>query len=410
MTAGVENTGPLKGVRVFDMTRILAGPSATQVLGDLGADILKIEKPGAGDDTRKWGPPFLKNAKGEDTAESAYYLSANRNKRSLSLDFTQDEGLDLAKKLIGTCDILVENYKAGSLDKYGLGYAQLKEEFPRLIYCSVTGFGHDGPYHERAGYDFLIQGMGGLMSITGPADGEPCKVGVAYTDLLTGLYALNGILAALYHREKTGRGQFIDIALLDAQVAALSYAGQYYLTTGDVQPRMGNAHATIVPYETFLAKDGHIILAIGNDRQFAIFCALAGRPDLSADPRFAENSARVKNRGILVPIIRALVSRETQDYWIDNLESRGVPCGPVNAVDKVFADPQVKARGMVVPMRHNAAAADLKLIANPLRFSDTPVSYRRAPPALGEDTDDILTMELAMTPADISNLRNKGVV
>jgi crotonobetainyl-CoA:carnitine CoA-transferase CaiB-like acyl-CoA transferase len=410
MTSGVGNTGPLKGVRVFDMTRILAGPSATQVLGDMGADIIKVEKPGAGDDTRKWGPPFLKDKAGKDTSESAYYLSANRNKRSLSLDFTQAEGLALAKKIIGTCDILFENFKAGSLEKYGLGYEQLKNEFPRLIYCSVTGFGHDGPYAERAGYDFLIQGMGGLMSITGPEPGEPCKVGVAYTDLITGLYALNGVLAALYNREKTGKGQFIDVALLDAQVAALSYAGQYYLTTGTLQPRMGNAHATIVPYETFEAKNGHIILAIGNDKQFSTFCALAGRPDLSADPRFAENASRVKNRAALVPVIRDIVARESSEYWIKNLESRGVPCGPVNTVDQVFADPQVKARGMAVPLPHPASGADVKLIASPLRFSDTPVSYRRAPPTLGEDTNDILTMELAMTAADISNLRNKGVV
>ena len=410
MTSGVENTGPLKGVRVFDMTRILAGPSATQVLGDLGADIIKIEKPGAGDDTRKWGPPYLKNAAGDDTSESSYYLSANRNKRSLSLDFTQEEGLAVAKKLIGTCDILFENYKAGSLNKYGLGYEQLKKEFPRLIYCSVTGFGHDGPYCDRAGYDFLIQGMGGLMSITGPAEGEPSKVGVAYTDLLTGLYALNGILAALYHREKTGEGQFVDVSLLDAQVAALSYAGQYYLTTGHTQPRMGNAHATIVPYETFAAKDGHIILAIGNDRQFEAFCAIAGRPELSTDPRFAENNGRVKNRAALIPLVRDIIAREKQSYWIENLERRSVPCGPVNTIDKVFADPQVKARHMVASMPHAAAGTAVKLIASPLRFSDTPVSYRHAPPVLGEDTDDILTHELAMTAADISNLRNKGVV
>ncbi len=410
MTSGVGNTGPLKGVRVFDMTRILAGPSATQVLGDLGADVIKIEKPGAGDDTRKWGPPYLKDKSGADTAESSYYLSANRNKRSLTLDFTRPEGLALAKKIIGTCDILIENYKAGSLEKYGLGYEQLRAEFPRLIYCSVTGFGHDGPYADRAGYDFLIQGMGGLMSITGPENGEPYKVGVAYTDLITGLYALNGVLAALYAREKTGKGQFIDIALLDAQVAALSYAGQYYLTTGQVPPRMGNAHATIVPYETFQAKDGHIILAIGNDKQFTTFCALAGRPDLSADPRFAENSGRVRNRAALIPVIRDIIAREPRDYWIRNLESRGVPCGPVNAVDQVFADPQVNARGMAVPLHHKGADTELKLIANPLRFSDTPVSYRRAPPTLGEDTDKILTMELAMTQADISNLRNKGIV
>ncbi|TAL29660.1 MAG: CoA transferase [Alphaproteobacteria bacterium] len=409
MTAG-ENTGPLKGIRVFDMTRILAGPSATQVLGDLGADILKIEKPNEGDDTRKWGPPFVQDRNGADTAESSYYLSANRNKRSLSLDFTKPEGLAVAKKLIGKCDILFENYKPGTLDKYGLGYEQLKKEFPRLIYCSLTGFGHSGPSKNLGGYDFLIQGLGGIMSLTGPAEGEPYKIAVAYTDLLTGLYALNGILAALYHREKTGKGQFIDVALLDTQVAALSYAGQYYLTTGKTQPRMGNAHATIVPYETFRAKDGYLILAIGNDRQFADFCAVAGRPELSADPRFAKNSSRVKNRAEIVAIVRGIIAEQPLAYWTRNLEQRGVPCGPVNTVDKAFADPQVQARGMVVEMPHPAAPAAMKLIASPLRFSDTPVSYRHAPPMLGEDTDEILTTELAMTAADISNLRNTGVV
>jgi crotonobetainyl-CoA:carnitine CoA-transferase CaiB-like acyl-CoA transferase len=410
MTAGGENTGPLKGVRVFDMTRILAGPSATQVLGDLGADILKIEKPNEGDDTRKWGPPYLKNAAQEDTTESSYYLSANRNKRSLSLDFTKPEGLAVAKKLIARCDVLFENYKTGTLDKYGLGYEQLKKEFPRLIYCSLTGFGHSGPSKNLGGYDFLIQGMGGIMSLTGPTEGEPYKIAVAYTDLLTGLYALNGILAALYHREKTGKGQFIDIALMDTQVAALSYGGQYYLTTGQTPPRMGNAHATIVPYETFMAKDGYLILAIGNDRQFADFCAVANRPELSSDPRFAKNSNRVKNRAEIVAIVRDIIAEHPLEYWTRSLEQRGVPCGPVNSVDKVFADKQVQARGMVAEMPHPAAPSGVKLIASPLRFSDTPVSYRHAPPMLGEDTDEILTTELAMTAADISNLRNLGVV
>lgn len=410
MTGVVENRGPLKGVRVFDMTRILAGPSATQILGDLGADILKIERPGHGDDTRKWGPPYVKDAEGQDTTESAYYLSANRNKRSLTLDFTQPEGLKLAKELLASCDILIENYKAGSLDKYGLGYEQLKKEFPRLIYCSITGFGHDGPYKDRAGYDFLIQGMGGIMSLTGPEEGMPYKIGVAYTDLLTGLYALNGVLAALYHREKTGAGQFLDIALLDAQVATLSNAGQYYLTSGKVTPRMGNAHPTIVPYEAFMAKDGYIILAIGNDRQFAEFCQFARHPDLATNPSFAKNPDRVRNRALLLPIIREIISAETRDYWIKNLESRGVPCGPVNFLDDVFDDPQVQARGMIVEMPHDLSPNGEKLIASPLKFSDTPVSYRHAPPVLGADTDDILTADLKLSPADIQTLRSKGIV
>lgn len=410
MTEHVENTGPLKGIRVFDMSRILAGPSATQILGDMGAEILKIEKPGQGDDTRKWGPPFVKDASGKDTTESSYYLSANRNKKSLALDFTTPEGLAIAKKLIGTCDILFENYKAGSLDKYGLGYEQLKAEFPKLIYCSLTGFGHDGPYKDLAGYDFLIQGMGGIMSLTGPADGMPHKIGVAYCDLLTGLYALNGILAALYHREKTGQGQFIDIALLDSQVATLSNAGQYYLTSGKVTPRMGNAHPTIVPYEAFRAQDGDIILAVGNDKQFAEFCAFAGRGDLSADPKFATNANRVRNRAEIVPAVAQIIAQHSQKYWIENLEKRGVPCGPVNTLDKVFNDPQVQARGMVTEMAHGASPDPVKLIASPLRFSATPVSYRHAPPMLGANTDEILSTELKMTPDEILNLRHKGVV
>ncbi|MDE1153119.1 MAG: CaiB/BaiF CoA-transferase family protein [Micavibrio sp.] len=414
MTAGVdnkiENRGPLKGVRVFDMTRILAGPSATQILGDLGADILKIEKPGQGDDTRKWGPPYVKNAEGRDTHESAYYLSANRNKRSVSLDFTKPEGLALAKQLLGSCDILIENYKAGSLEKYGLGYAQLKAEFPRLIYCSVTGFGHDGPYKDLAGYDFLVQGMGGIMSLTGPEDGMPYKIGVAYTDLLTGLYALNGVLAALYHREKTGEGQFIDIALLDTQVATLSNAGQYYLTSGTVTPRMGNAHPTIVPYEAFMASDGYIILAVGNDKQFRDFCIFAGRPGLADDARFTENKNRVRNRDVLVPMVREIIAQQPRAYWMSNLEKRGVPCGPVNRLDEVFADPQVKARGMVTEMQHAEAANPVQLIASPLRFSESPVSYRHAPPVLGADTDSVLTQDLNLSPADIATLRSKGIV
>lgn len=410
MTEHVENTGPLKGIRVFDMSRILAGPSATQILGDMGAEILKIEKPGQGDDTRKWGPPFVKDASGKDTTESSYYLSANRNKKSLALDFTTPEGLSIAKQLIGTCDILFENYKAGSLDKYGLGYDQLKTEFPKLIYCSLTGFGHDGPYKDLAGYDFLIQGMGGIMSLTGPADGMPHKIGVAYCDLLTGLYALNGILAALYHREKTGEGQFIDIALLDSQVATLSNAGQYYLTSGKVTPRMGNAHPTIVPYEAFRAQDGDIILAIGNDKQFAEFCAFAGRSELSADAKFATNANRVRNRAEIVPVVAQIIAQHTQKYWIENLEKRGVPCGPVNTLDKVFNDPQVVARGMVTEMAHGASPDPVALIASPLRFSRTPVSYRHAPPMLGANTDEILSNELKLTPDEILNLRHKGVV
>lgn len=409
-TQGSQKPGALEGVRVLDLTRILAGPSATQILGDYGADIIKIEKPGQGDDTRSWGPPFVQDAAGHDTSESSYYLSANRNKRSLALDFTKPEGLAILKKLLASCDVLFENFKAGTLEKYGLGYAQLRAEFPRLIYCSLTGFGHTGPYRDRAGYDFLIQGMGGIMSLTGPIDGPPYKIGVAKSDLICGLYALSAILAALYSREKTGQGQHIDVALLDTQIAALSNAGQYYLTSGKVTPRMGNAHPTIVPYEVFEAADGYIILAVGNDRQFRDFCDAAGRIDLADDPRFTANKSRVKNRDILLPVIRDIIAQKPQAFWMDTLEKRAVPCGPVNTLDQVFADPQAQARGMVTDMTHALSAEPVRLIANPVKFSETPVSYRRAPPPLGADTDDVLKAELGLGDDEISTLRQQGVV
>lgn len=409
-TDSSHRPGPLDGIRVLDLTRILAGPSATQILGDYGADILKIEKPGAGDDTRAWGPPFVQDADGHDTSESAYYLSANRNKKSIGVDFTKPEGLALLKKLLASCDILFENFKAGTLEKYGLGYAQIRDEFPRLIYCSLTGFGHTGPYRDRAGYDFLVQGMGGIMSLTGPADGAPYKIGVAKSDLVCGLYALSAILAALYAREKNGRGQHIDIALLDTQVAALSNAGQYYLTSGTVTPRMGNAHPTIVPYEAFETSDGYIILAVGNDRQFRDFCDVAGAGHLTDDPRFTANKSRVQHRDILVPIVRDIIAQKTQNWWINALEKRGVPCGPVNTLDQVFANEQVQARGMVTQMQHSLSPQPVDLIANPVHFSDTPVSYRRAPPPLGADTNDVLEQELGLSAEQIFNLRKQGVV
>ena len=401
-----KNNGPLTGIRVFDLSRILAGPAATQILGDYGADIIKIEKPGAGDDTRGWGPPYMKGKDGGDTGESAYYLSANRNKRSLTLDFTTPEGLALAKKLLSSSDILFENFKTGTLDKYGLGYEQLKKEFPRLIYCSLTGFGHTGPYKDRAGYDYIIQGMGGFMSLTGPAEGEPHKAGVAIVDLMAGMYALSAILAALYHREKTGEGQFIDISLLDTQVAWLSNAAQYYLTSGQVPPRMGNAHLTIVPYETFEAADGHIVLAVGNDRQYRDFCAVAG---IAEDARFATNRQRVENRSILVPLIRAAIAKKPRQFWIDEMEKCGVPCGPVNDMAQVFAHPQVTARDMTVTLPHPQAAKDITLIANPVKFSSTPVTHRTAPPTLGADTQEVLR-EAGLQEAEIAALAEKGVI
>lgn len=401
--------GPLAGVRVFDLTRVLAGPGATMMLGDMGAEVIKIERPGAGDDTRGWGPPFLKDGEGNDTSESAYYLCANRNKKSVTLDFTTPQGLAIAKQLIGQCDVLVENYKTGGLDKYGLGYEQLKKEFPRLIYCSLTGFGHYGPYKQRPGYDFMIQAMGGIMSLTGEPDGAPYKMAVAYTDVLTGMYAMSGILAALYNREKTGKGQFIDIALLDSQVAALWNMGQNYLTSGLAPKRMGNAHASIVPYEAFQARDGWLVLAVGNDRQFQDFCTFAGCSDLAHDARYTHNADRVRHRDTLVPAVRDIIAQHTVDHWVSGLERLNVPCGRVNTLPEVFADPQTIARGAVVEMHHHLSPAPVRLLANPLKFSDTPVTYRHAPPTLGEHTDEVLDRFGIDAPTRAA-LRDKGVI
>ncbi|HEY9347712.1 MAG TPA: CaiB/BaiF CoA-transferase family protein [Inquilinus sp.] len=382
--------GALAGLKVLDLTRVLAGPSATQILGDLGADVVKVERPDVGDDTRKWGPPFLQDADGADTTESAYYLSANRNKRSIAIDFTQEDGRALLRRLVAQADVLVENYKLGDLARYGLGYDDLKDEFPALIYCSITGFGQTGPYAARAGYDYLVQAMGGIMSLTGPTDGEPMKVGVAIADLMTGTYATIGILAALDHRRRTGRGQMVDMALLDTQVAWLSNAGQYYLTSGVPTPRTGNGHPTIVPYQAFRAADEYLILAVGNDSQFAKFCDVAGRPELAADSRFATNQARVRNREVLVPIVAGLIAEKPRGFWLEALEARHVPCGPINTIDEVFADPQVVARGMRIEMPHPLAPDPVALIGSPIRLSETPVSYRHAPPACGADGVEVL--------------------
>ncbi len=415
MPEGPTETGPvtggaLAGLRVLDMTRILAGPSAAQILGDLGADVVKVERPGAGDDTRRFGPPYLKDAGGADTAESGYYLSANRNKRSLTLDFTTPAGQALTRRLVARADVLLENYLVGTLDRYGLGYGQLREDFPGLIYCSITGFGQTGPYAPRAGYDFLIQGMGGIMSLTGEPAGEPMKVGVAVADLMAGMYAAVAVLAALRHRMLTGRGQHIDLALLDSQVAWLSNAGQYYLTGGTPPARQGNAHPMIVPYQVFMAADGPFILAVGNDGQFRKFCDLAGRPDLAQDPRFATNDARVRHRDVLVPVIGELTASHPAAWWLDGLERRQVPCGPINAMADVFADPQVLARGMKIEMAHPRAAAPIALIGSPLVLSETPVAYRRPPPMLGEHTDEVLRDWLDLPAAEITALRAEGTV
>ena len=385
--------GALAGVRVLDLSRVLAGPWAGQLMADLGADVVKVERPGSGDDTRAWGPPWLADVDGEATSESAYYLSANRNKRSVAIDIGTAEGQGLVRRLAAKADILLENFKVGGLAQYGLDYASLKALNPRLIYCSITGFGQTGPYAARAGYDFLIQGMGGLMSVTGRADGDegggPQKVGVAVTDVMTGLYASVAVLAALAHRERSGEGQHIDLALLDVQVACLANQASNYLVGGVAPRRMGNAHPNIVPYQDFPTADGYMIIAVGNDGQFARFCAAAGHPEWAHDERFASNPQRVLHREALIRLIRGVTTgRETAD-WIVAMETAGVPCGPINTLDKVFDDPQVRARGLRIELPHPVAGT-VPLVANPIRMSATPVSYRRPPPALGEHTGEVL--------------------
>lgn len=372
------------------MSRILAGPSATQLLGDLGADIVKVEKPGEGDDTRKWGPPYIKNPSGQDTDESAYYLSANRNKRSIAIDMGSDQGLALLHRLIARADVLVENYKVGSLAKYGLSYEQLKDRYPRLIYCSITGFGQTGPYASRPGYDFLIQGMGGIMSLTGESEGLPMKVGVGIADVMTGMYAAVGILAALQERLGSGRGQHIDIALLDTQIAWLVNAGTNYLTDRKVPKRLGNGHPNIVPYQVFPSADLPMILAVGNDAQFERFCHVAGMPDIPKDGRFATNVMRVQHRDEICAIVEARLKTKPRAFWLESLERVNVPCGPVNDLEAVFNDPHVRARGAELRMDCEwAQGGEIHLLANPLKLSRTPPTYRHPPPRLDEHAAEV---------------------
>jgi crotonobetainyl-CoA:carnitine CoA-transferase CaiB-like acyl-CoA transferase len=410
---GSAPAGALSHIRVLDLSRVLAGPWATQILGDLGADVIKIERPDAGDDTRGWGPPWMPDEQGRESRVAAYYLCANRNKRSVTVDMASPEGQDLIRQLARQSDVLVENFKAGGLARYGLDYDSLKVVNPRLVYCSITGFGQTGPYAARAGYDFLIQGLGGLMSVTGRPDdqpgGGPMKVGVALTDILTGLYAANAIQAALAARERTGQGQHVDMALLDVQVACLANQAMNYLATGRSPGRLGNAHPSIVPYQDFPTADGYMILAIGNDGQFARFCEEAGRPDLAADARFATNRARVEHRDALVPILRHLTTARTTAQWVEALESRAVPCGPINAMEQVFDDAQVRARGLRIEMPHPEAGT-VPLVASPIRLSDTPVDYRLPPPPLGAHTADVLTGVLGLAPEEVRALRTRGVV
>ena len=408
--------GALSHLHILDLSRVLAGPWASQLLGDMGADVIKIEHPRKGDETRGWGPPWLADGQGVPTRESAYFGSANRNKRSLGLDITQPEGQEIVHRLAARADVVLENFKVGGLQPYRLDYASLRAINPQLVYCSITGFGQEGPYAARAGYDFLIQGMGGLMSITGPAEGEagsgPQKVGVALTDILTGLYATNAVLAALAFRDRDGfrrgEGQYIDLALLDVQVACLANQAMNYLTTGISPQRMGNGHPNIVPYQDFPTADGAMILAIGNDGQFQRFCAVAGATDLADDPAFASNEARVRNRTALLPRLKRITVTRTTEDWIAALENNAVPCGPVNDLAHVFADPQVRFRGLQFELRHTLGGM-IPQVANPVRFSRTPVEYRRAPPVLGEDTASILE-SLGLTAADVARLHAAGVI
>ncbi|NQU57533.1 MAG: CoA transferase [Rhodospirillales bacterium] len=407
----VSNGGALSDLRVLDLTRILAGPTSTQLLGDLGADIIKIERPGAGDDTRKWGPPYIKDKDGADTHESAYYLSSNRNKRSVSIDLGRREGQQLVRRLAGKCDILVENFKVGGLAKFGLSYDDLKQEFPGLIYCSITGFGQTGPYAPRAGYDYLAQGLGGIMSITGEPDGPPMKVGVGISDIVCGMYATVSILAAVRHRDLTGQGQHIDLALLDTQVAWLANEGLNYLTSGIVPTRRGNAHPNIVPYQLFETADDPLILAVGNDAQFSRFCGFAGLPEVAEDSLYQTNSNRIANRDRLIEILIPVIKAAPRQHWLDGLEALGVPASPVNNIAQVFDDPQIKHREMKIAVPHETAAAgSVDLIGNPINFSETPVSYRYAPPTLGQHTDEVLKEMLGLSEEQLKALHEDGLI
>jgi crotonobetainyl-CoA:carnitine CoA-transferase CaiB-like acyl-CoA transferase len=405
--------GALNGIRIIDFSRILAGPWATQLLADLGAEIIKIERPGQGDDTRSWGPPFLETENGAPLSDAAYFTCTNRNKKSVAIDITTQLGQELVRKLVAQADIVVENFKVGGLAKYGLDYPSLKSVKPDLIYCSITGFGQDGPRAKEAGYDLLIQGMGGLMSVTGKPDAEPgggpVKVGVALVDVITGLYASNAILAALRHRDAGGKGQHIDLALLDSLIAALANQSQGYLVSGNVPPRLGNAHPSIAPYESFPTADGHIILAIGNDSQFRRFCAVAGIAQYADDPNYSTNKARVQNRDHLIPYLQDIFAKKSSESWISELSAEGVPCGPINDLDSVFADPQVKHRALAQSLPHKAAGK-VPTVANPIRFSETPAEYRSGPPVLGEHTSEVLKELASLDDKKIAELQSDKII
>lgn len=400
----------LANIRVLDLSRVLAGPFCTQILGDLGAEIIKIERPGRGDDTRGWGPPFVKDKDGNNTSESAYYLSCNRNKKSVAIDIASPEGQNLIRDLIAQSDVVIENFKVGGLHKYGLGYDDLKADFPNVIYCSISGFGQNGPLAKEPGYDFLAQAMAGLMACTGEPEGHPMKVGVALSDIMTGLNAAIGILAALNYRNEHGVGQHVDVALTDCTLASLTNIAQYYLTTGKPAPRQGNAHATIVPYQAFEASDGYVILAVGNDTQFERFASFINHDEWIDDPRFKTNSARVEHRDTLVPLIKDAIAQQPVLYWVGELEKINVPCGPVNTMDKAFAMEQTQAREMQIEMDHPLAAEPIHLVGSPFKMSETPVSYDLPPPLCGQHTSEILQNLLDLPPEDIADLKQKGII
>lgn len=400
-------SGPLKGIRVLDLTRVLAGPWATQMLADFGAEVIKIEKPGEGDDTRGWGPPFVKNADGSD-GDAAYFQSANRGKQSVCIDMAKPEGAQLIKDLAAKSDILVENFKVGGLKKYGLDYETLKVINPKLIYCSITGFGQTGPYANRAGYDFMIQGMAGVMSITGEPDGQPMKMGVAFSDVFAGLHAVIGIQAALFHRERTGLGQYIDISLLDSQVSVLANQALNYLVGGKVPQRLGNAHPNIVPYQTFETADGHIILAVGNDRQYAEYCKIIGAPELAMEP-YVTNRGRVENRNTLIPLLVPLMKQRNTDTWVEAFETAAVPCGPINTIDQVFANDQVLARGMQIGLTREDGV-QVPGVANPIVFGETPLQYESPSPLLGADTVTTLSNLLGLDAGKLSQLMTRKTI
>jgi len=408
----------LDGIRVLDLSRVLAGPWCTQTLGDLGADVIKLERPGSGDDTRGWGPPFLKDPAGAETREAAYYLGANRNKRSVTCDIASAAGQELVRALAARCHVFVENFKVGDMKRYGLDWESLRAVNPALVYCSITGFGQTGPYRERAGYDYAVQGMGGLMSVTGERDdlgGGPQKVGVAVADLFTGLYATSAILGALRHSERTGQGQWIDMALLDTQVAMLANLGANYLVSGQVPGRAGNAHQNIVPYQVFEvapaagADADHLILAVGNDAQFARFCRVARHPEWAQDARFARNADRVRHRDELVPLIAAVMKTRRKADWLAALEAQQVPCGAINNLAEVFSDPQVESRGMVDEWAHPLKEG-LRLVASPMKLSATPVRRDLPPPLLGQHTSEVLEQVLGMDRMRIDELRKARVI